>query len=291
MAIKKPIKQFFKIKMKQRQLSKEKLCTKFINAPGDDALELVETLVDMRDVECSCVFPAKKACQREVGTLFGLCLAHAKTKKGREITTTWNSLLEELGLENSREDTDEPDEESEEPEAPAVDSEKEDSDAESEDPDEEAESEEESDEPDELIATPPKRPFKPATGKNAAKPLAKPTKAVTKPAPKVTKAAPKKKDVSEESSSKAEGSARTKYVPPEDTEEESSESEKETERATISFSKSAHNNLVNKKTGLVLRHRDKTIIGIENKTGGIDSLTPEMVEYCQRNQLRYLAPN
>jgi len=33
-------------------MSKEELCKKFINDPGDDIFELVETLVDIRDEDC-----------------------------------------------------------------------------------------------------------------------------------------------------------------------------------------------------------------------------------------------
>ena len=82
------------------------LCRKFVGEPGDDLLYLVETLVDLREEPCKCVYQGDKPCPRtaESPNYFGFCKQHLNTRRGRELSAIWNDALEEIGVQESEED-------------------------------------------------------------------------------------------------------------------------------------------------------------------------------------------
>jgi hypothetical protein len=249
-------------------MNKVELCKKFVTDPGDDIYQLVETLVDMREEPCECVYPGAKPCTRTVESPnpFGLCPAHLKTKRGIELSHLWNDTLEELNIEESDEE-DEDDEEE----------------------DEIQEEEDEPEEEEEVVVEPvvkarapqpvktaraPTRPAPPAR----APPRAPQVPAAKKPAPKKPRAT--RKEASEESSL-AEGSARAEYVEPTSEEEVRPDSR-------LKFHRSKHQNLVNS-DGFVLRPSDKTVLGVEGSRGGIIPLTASQRAVCDELGLNYIA--
>lgn len=253
-------------------MTKEELCRKFVNNPGDDIYQIVEELVEMRDEDCPCVFPSVKPCSKTATSTatepncFGFCKAHLKTRKGNELALLWNQLLEELNIEESEE------EEKSQPEPEAEESA----------PDEE----------DEEVPQPEPEPPKPRRGRppGPTKGVATPPK---KPVPaepniqieKPPRAKPKPKPAKSEESSVAEGSARTAYV---SQDEEENNEEEASPLPPLQFHKGKFGNYVNDEHKLVLRHRDKTILGTENSTGGIVSLTPKDIAICKKHNLQYI---
>ena len=275
---------------------KQDLCKKFVTEPGDDLLYLVETLVDLRDDECLCVYPSKngRQCPHPAACPFGFCALHVKTRKGVELATLWNNTLEELEISESS-DVEE------------ISSEEED--------DVEIEEEEEP-----VVVTTRKAPAKPVvqepvvvttrksvTEKTPVKkeqvPNVQPTTVTTKKEP-AKKTAPvvevklAEKSVVEkpkrqprkareptpppaaDESSVAEGSAKTEYVPPPDSEEE--------EEQKFTFERSAFGNLVNKEHGFVIRPADQVVLGTENAKGGIKKLTAQQKQFCRDHNLNFL---
>src|SRR6185503_5403110 len=97
---------WFKEKLKIKNMSKIDLCRKFVGEPGDDLLYLVETLVDLREEPCKCVYQGDKPCPRtaESPNYFGFCKQHLNTRRGRELSAIWNDALEEIGVQESEED-------------------------------------------------------------------------------------------------------------------------------------------------------------------------------------------
>ena len=226
-------------------MSKEDLCRKFVSNPGDEIFELVESLVEIRDQDCSCVFPGKKACTRQVTTPFGFCEAHMKTKKGNSIGILWNDTLEELGIEESEEEEEEVEEEVEE-------------------------------EAEEEVAEEEEEPVEEEVPVEEEKPKAKP----------VVKRKPKAEETEEES---PDDSGVAQYVSQKSdaTEPEPEPVKEETEK--IRFVRSEHNNFVHPDNRLVVRPRDKVILGVENSSGGIGNLTDEHIAWCEEHGLNYIA--
>jgi len=243
-------------------MSKEDLCKKFITDPGDDIFEIVESLVDMRDEECPCVFPGKKPCTRQIMTPFGFCEAHLKTKKGITIGTKWNDTLEELGIEESEEEEEVDDEV--EKEAEKVEDKKVDKKEKKEEKKVDKKKEEEVDK------------------KKEEKKKEEKEEEVDK------KKEEKKKEEKEEEDS-PDDSGVAKYVPQQSEDAATTEDEPYGQTEKMRFVKSDFNNFVHPETKMVVRPRDKVILGVETDTGAIGPLTEELKKLCIAKKLNYLS--
>jgi len=261
--------------------TKEELCKRFAKDPGEDIYQIVEELVDLRTESCPCAYPSTKPCPRtaDAPNCIGLCAPHMKTKKGMELANLWNKTLEDLDIQES--DSVEPSEEDVEKSSSSSSSE---DDPSSEEVKPVVKSKQRS-----VLSIPQPTPVTPTkvtkTPVVVAKQLEKvpstpvkkvqPNIKVEKP-PRVRK--PKPVAVSEEESA-AEGSAKAVYVEQE---------EEESPKQPLVFKMGAFNNYVNEEHRFVLRLHDKTVLGTENKTGGIVKLTPKQIAVCKEHNLNYL---
>jgi hypothetical protein len=249
--------------------SKYELCVRFAKNPGDDIYQIVEELVDLRTESCPCAYPSTKPCPRtaDAPNCIGLCTPHMKTKRGVELANLWNKTLEDLDIQESEEV-----EESQTSESSSEQDESEHS--------EEVKTPNKSAPPPVVTIPTPAPPTKPVRQPRTPTP-ALPTKVtapnitVEKP-PRVRK--PKPVAVSEEESA-AEGSAKAVYVEQE---------EEESPKPPLVFKMGKFNNYVNEEHKFVLRLNDKTVLGTENKTGGIVKLTPKQIAVCKEHNLNYL---
>lgn len=270
---------------------KELLCKRFVVNPHDDDIyEIVEQLIDLRTESCHCVFPSPKVCPRtaDAPTQFGFCSAHMKTRKATDLATRWNEILEELDVQESEsengEDTEEQVSSEEEVVAPpvkVVPPSRTVRQLKLEEPPARSRPE-----PNRLQVSAHSEPAKRqlSTKSEPAKPRGRPLlQTLSEPAkPTVTS---KKSNIQvevpvEEEESLAEGSAKAVYV-----EEEEDESPKLT---PLVFKMGKFNNYVNEEYKFVLRLHDETILGTENKTGGIVKLTPALIKVCKEHNLNYL---
>jgi len=258
-------------------MNKEDLCRKFVTDPEDDIFQIVETLVDLRDQDSPCVFPsrAKKQCTRPIVTPFGICQAHLKTKKGTDLAILWNDTLEELGIEESEEVEEEDVEEVEEDDEPKK------------------EVETKKVEPKKEVETKKQEPKKDVETKKVEPKKQEPKKEVETKKVEPKKQEPKKdfkKPISEDEDS-PDDSGVAQFIPQkseevEDTETEPEKEEEKPER--IRFVRSEFDNFVHPETRLVVRPRDKVILGMENDSGGINDLTKDQIEWCKKYGLNYV---
>lgn len=245
-------------------MNKVDLCKKFVSDPGDDIYQLVETLVEMREKPCKCVYPGAKPCQRVVESPnpFGLCPAHLKTKRGVELSVLWNNTLEELDIQESNEETESVEEE-----------------------EDDVVEEEDVVEEDEVVVVPPvRKPVKPVAPvvPVRAPPAKTPPKAPPVPKAKTDPKKPRAKKENSEESSVAEGSAKAEYV------EHVSEDEEAHPDPRLTFARSKYQNFVNS-DGFVLRSSDRTVLGTEGSRGGIIPLTSQQKKTCEELGLNYIA--
>lgn len=93
-------------------MGKTDLCLQFIgmNESDDDLLHVVEELKDNKD-QIKCVYPSKKACDRNATTNYGFCTRHSLTMKGKNIQKMWETALSEIETDLS-DATDDAEEES-----------------------------------------------------------------------------------------------------------------------------------------------------------------------------------
>ena len=59
-------------------------------------------------------------------------------------------------------------------------------------------------------------------------------------------------------------------------------------RPKLRFERSPFGNFINKETKLVLRHRDRVILGVENDDGTIDALDDDQIQFCEEHNLDYV---
>lgn len=283
--------------------TKHELCLRFAKDPGEDIYQIVEELVDLRTESCPCVYPSTKPCPRtaEAPNCIGLCVPHMKTKKGIELANLWNKTLEDLDVQES-EDVEDESMQSEETEESSGSEQSEHSGSDEPEPVPEptpvAPARKPASRSAVTIPTPPvvvqqttptkrvRQPRVPTPALPPATPVKVPTTPVKKTVepnitvekpPRVRK--PKPVAVSEEESA-AEGSAKAVYV-----EQEEEESPKP---LPLVFKMGKFNNYVNDEHKFVLRLHDKTVLGTENKTGGIVKLTPKQIAVCKEHNLNYL---
>ena len=283
-------------------MSKEELCRKFVVDPSDDIYELVETLVEIRDEECPCVYPGKNPCTRKITTPFGFCTAHLKTKKGIEVGTLWNDTLEELDIEESEEEEEEEEEEVVK-EVTLKDVPKKETDDENDDKAVESAETSKEDRPTEdknpsVKKDKPTEDKKPVVKKDKPtedkKPVVKKDKSTEDKKPVVKKNHPKEEKKQVEDDDSPDDSGVAKYVPQKSedaalTSETSEDAEEEEETEKIRFVRSKFNNFVNPETKIVVRSRDHVILGVENDEGGIGSLSEENIEWCKKRKFNYIS--
>lgn len=284
-------------------MSKSQLCQQFVHGTyqEDDEFELIETLVDLRAEDCLCVFSLKTPCKKQSVTPFGLCNAHFKTKKGTDLAIKWNSLLEELEIEESDEEEEtielieeETVEEPKEEAKPKAKEEPKPQPKAKEEPKPQPKAKEE--------AKPQPKAKEEAKPQAKAKEEAKEEPKVVKeevvkeepkedpkpkPKPRAVKAKPKEEPKEEPKEQDESDSGVARYVA-QNSEEDGSYTPVTKPRPKLRFERSQFGNFINKETKLVLRHRDRVILGVENEDGTIDALDDDQIQFCEEHNLDYV---
>lgn len=79
-------------------MNKSELCAEFYKLSSDDdkLLSIVEKISDLKDLDVNCIYKCKTPCSKKSTTLFGLCASHLSTKKGAELQSKWNNVIDQL---------------------------------------------------------------------------------------------------------------------------------------------------------------------------------------------------